>query len=226
MRTALQRLLGGWRVVPFLTGTVLVAGTAWAAWTVPGSGAGLASASPDFHAPTVSLSTVAPVGMTAAGGAVHPGGQFVVYANVVDPGGSGVAWAKANVASLKAGATAVSLSPCVSSCTIAGKTYAYSSAAITADAGLAQGTVSYSVWGSDNTGNTGTPASFSATVDSTSPTVSATVVATSGASATGWVKQGGSYVVYASASDGGAPASGIATVTANVSALTAGQTAL
>ncbi len=42
----------------------------------------------------------------------------------------------------------------------------------------------------------------------------------------GWVKASGSYTVYAKATDAGSPASGIAAVTADVSAITPGQTAL
>ncbi len=224
MLAALQRLLCGRRVLTGLLVTVLVAGTAWAAWTVPGTGQGVAIASADFHAPTVSRSTIAPAGVTAAGGAVRAGGQFVVYANVLDTGGSGIAWAKVNVSSIKAGATAVALSPC--SCTVAGKTYTYSSATLTADAPLAQGTVSYSVWAQDNVGNLGATTPYSAVVDSTAPSVTAAVIATSATTAVGRVAQGGTYVVYASSADAGSPASGLASVTADVSALNPGVTAL
>ena len=49
-----------------------------ASWTVPGTGSGVAQASPDFHAPSVNSATIAPVGMTAAGGGVRAGQQFVV----------------------------------------------------------------------------------------------------------------------------------------------------
>ena len=97
---------------------------------------------------------------------------------------------------------------------------------MTADAGLAQGTKSFTVWGTDNASNTGTPTSFSVIADNTSPTASAGVIVASATSGVGYVRQGGTYVVYASASDGGAPASGIATVTADVSTLNAGVTAL
>ena len=99
-----------------------------ASWTVPGTGSGVAQASPDFHAPSVNSATIAPVGMTAAGGGVRAGGQFVVYAKLTDPGGTGVASARSNVSALAAGATSVVLSPCVSSCTIGATTYTWSSA--------------------------------------------------------------------------------------------------
>ena len=90
--------------------------TASATWDLPGAGAGSAVASTDFHAPSVTGATIAPQGATAAGGAVRPGAAFVVYANVVDPGGSGVAWVQADVSSLAPGATAVPLTQCT--CTI------------------------------------------------------------------------------------------------------------
>ena len=95
----------------------------------------------------------------------------MVYANVTDPGGSGVASAMTDVSAIKAGATSVVLSPCVSNCTIGTKTYNWSSAPLTADAGLTQGAKTYGVWGTDNIGNQGTPTSFSVTVDNTAPSV-------------------------------------------------------
>ena len=130
------------------------------------------------------------------------------------------------MSALAAGSTSVVLNPCVASCTVGGTTYTWSSAPITADAGLTQGTTSFTVSGTDNSSNTGTPTSFSVIADNTSPTVSAGVIVASATSGVGYVRQGGTYVVYASASDAGSPASGIATVTADVSALNAGVTAL
>lgn len=205
---------------------VTAAAPAVASWTVPGVGSGVAQASPDFHAPSVTGAVIAPAGMTAASGGVRAGQQFVVYATITDPGGTGVASALTDVSALAAGSTAVDLDPCVSSCTIGGTTYTWSSAPITADAGLAQGTTSFTVWGTDNTANVGVPKSFTVVADNTSPTVSGGVIVASATSGVGYVRQGGTYVVYVNASDAGAPASGIATVTADVSALNAGVTAL
>jgi hypothetical protein len=198
--------------------------TASATWDLPGAGAGSAVASTDFHAPSVTGATIAPQGATAAGGAVRPGAAFVVYANVVDPGGSGVAWVQADVSSLAPGATAVPLTQCT--CTIGAKAYGWSSAPLTADAGLVQGSQSYGIWGQDNVGNLGTPVSYAATVDSTSPSVTAAAVAMASPATVGWVHRSGSYTVYANAADAGSPASGIATVTADVSGLTPGATSL
>jgi hypothetical protein len=198
--------------------------TASATWDLPGAGAGSAVASTDFHAPSVTGATIAPQGATAAGGAIRPGAAFVVYANVVDPGGSGVAWVQADVSSLAPGATAVPLTQCT--CTIGAKAYGWSSAPLTADAGLVQGSQSYGIWGQDNVGNLGTPVSYAATVDSTSPSVTAAAVAMASPATVGWVHRSGSYTVYANAADAGSPASGIATVTADVSGLTPGATSL
>lgn len=209
-------------LVVFLAGVT----TASAMWHLPGAGAGAARASIDFHAPSVTGSTIAPQGVTAAGGAIKPGATFVIYANVVDPGVSGVAWVRTNVSALKSGSTSVSLSPCTTGCTIGGTAYGWSTAPLAADAGLTQGTRSYGVWSQDNAGNLGTTVNYSAIVDSTNPSVTAAVVAMASPATVGWVRRNGSYTVYANATDAGSPASGIATVTANVSSLTPGTTSL
>lgn len=67
----------------------------------------------------------------------------------------------------------------------------------------------------------------SAAPDFRAPTASAAAVAKSQTpgSGSGWIRQGGSYRVYATVSDTGNPASGTATVTANVSAFSSGVTA-
>ncbi len=41
-----------------------------------------------------------------------------------------------------------------------------------------------------------------------------------------YIRQGGPYYVYANVTDGGSPASGVASVTADVSSITSGQTAV
>ena len=65
-----------------------------------------------------------------------------------------------------------------------------------------------------------------ASFDTVAPTVSATVVAKTGQYFAGFTKQGGTYYVYANATDGGVVPSGIATIQADVSVLTAGATAV
>ncbi|HKG01846.1 MAG TPA: hypothetical protein VKB03_01585 [Conexibacter sp.] len=61
---------------------------------------------------------------------------------------------------------------------------------------------------------------LSAHSDWSVPTASASAIARTTAGATGSIKAGASYYVYANASDTGNPASGVASVTTNVSALT------
>ncbi len=64
-----------------------------------------------------------------------------------------------------------------------------------------------------------------AAFDTVAPTVSATVISKTGKYLAGFIHQAGTYQVYANATDGGAAPSGVATITADVSAITAGQTA-
>jgi Bacterial Ig-like domain len=68
--------------------------------------------------------------------------------------------------------------------------------------------------------------SFAAAADYRAPTVSTTVIAKTTGYDAGYVKQGGTYYVYANVSDTGNPASGISSVTADVSAVTTGSTAV
>jgi hypothetical protein len=67
---------------------------------------------------------------------------------------------------------------------------------------------------------------ISAASDFRAPTVTASVIAKSAGGTPGFIKQGGTYHVYANVTDDGNPASGVATVTADVSSLTTGQTAV
>lgn len=74
-------------------------------------------------------------------------------------------------------------------------------------------------------GSAGSTASAGILVDTQAPVVSGSVIAKSQGGTTGFVKQGGTYYVYANVGDGAA-GSGVATVTTNVSSVTAGQTAV
>jgi hypothetical protein len=75
-------------------------------------------------------------------------------------------------------------------------------------------------------GSAGSTASASITVgDVVAPTVSSAVIAKTAGGTAGFVEQGGAYYVYANVTDP-APGSGVATVTANVSTITTGQTAV
>lgn len=66
---------------------------------------------------------------------------------------------------------------------------------------------------------------ISAAPDFRAPTVSGSTIAKTTGYEPAFVKQAGTYYVYANVTDTGNPASGVASVTANVSALTPGQTA-
>ena len=69
------------------------------------------------------------------------------------------------------------------------------------------------------------PQSVSAVPDFVAPTAGASVIAKSQGGVAGYVKAGGTYYVYANVTDSGNPASGIASVKADVSAITSGKTA-
>jgi hypothetical protein len=100
-------------------------------------------------------------------------------------------------------------------------TYAYKSASLTAGAAIAQGATPFSVTATDKAANPAT-GSYSVTVDASGPTVSGVAIANTTTSTPGLIKKSGAYIVYANASDG----AGIASVKANVSTITSGQTAL
>lgn len=69
------------------------------------------------------------------------------------------------------------------------------------------------------------PQSVSAAADFLAPTASASAIGKSQGGLDGTIRPGGTYYVYANVSDSGSPSSGIASVKANVSAVTSGQTA-
>ena len=67
---------------------------------------------------------------------------------------------------------------------------------------------------------------ISAAPDFRAPTITSVAVGKTAGGATGSLRPGATYYVYANVTDVGNPPSGVATVRANVSSLTAGQTAL
>jgi hypothetical protein len=69
------------------------------------------------------------------------------------------------------------------------------------------------------------PQTVSAAADFLPPTVSVSAIGKSQGGLDGTIKPGGTYYVYANVSDSGNPASGIASVKANVSSITSGQSA-
>jgi hypothetical protein len=70
------------------------------------------------------------------------------------------------------------------------------------------------------------PQTVSAVPDFLPPTASRSAIAKTQGGTAGYIKQGGTYYVYANVADAGNPASGISTVTADVSNVTTGQTAV
>ncbi|GIV00569.1 MAG: hypothetical protein KatS3mg014_2184 [Actinomycetota bacterium] len=72
-------------------------------------------------------------------------------------------------------------------------------------------------------GSAGTQASVAVTVDATPPVVQAAAIQKTQGGSAGYLKQGGTYRVYANVTDAG---SSVASVTADVSAITTGQTAV
>jgi len=83
-----------------------------------------------------------------------------------------------------------------------------------------------SVWGNFTATTANAGNSITAASDFRAPTVSASVLTKTAGGTVGQIKKGGTYYVYANASDTGNPASGVATVTANVSTITSGSTAV
>ncbi|HEU4463044.1 MAG TPA: hypothetical protein VFR75_10685 [Solirubrobacterales bacterium] len=81
------------------------------------------------------------------------------------------------------------------------------------------------VWALYTGGATSDGNELVAAADWAAPSASASVIGKSQGGVPGYIRQGGAYMVYANLSDSGAPASGIAAVTANASAVTSGQTA-
>lgn len=67
---------------------------------------------------------------------------------------------------------------------------------------------------------------FAAAPDFLAPNVGSTTIAKNSGFSPGFINKGGSYRVYANISDSGNPASGVASVTANVGSISAGQTSV
>jgi hypothetical protein len=91
-------------------------------------------------------------------------------------------------------------------------------ATVTLPAGVANGT--HTVYAIDGQGDVA-----SASITVAQPTVAGATIAKSSGGAAGYIKQGGTYYVYANVSGSGAPPAGVSSVKADVSAVTTGQTA-
>ena len=68
--------------------------------------------------------------------------------------------------------------------------------------------------------------SVTAAADFRAPVVTASAIGKTQGGSTGFVKKGGTYFLYANVTDNGNPASGVASVTANLTSLTAGASAV
>ena len=77
---------------------------------------------------------------------------------------------------------------------------------------------------SDTTVNSGNL--ISAAPDWVAPTISAAAIGKTAGGSTGYIRASGTYYIYAAVADTGGPASGIGSVTANVTTVTTGQTAV
>jgi hypothetical protein len=97
------------------------------------------------------------------------------------------------------------------------------SISVTIPTGVSNG--SHTVYAVGSQGSTAS-AAITVTVDTVAPTVGATVIAKTQGGRGGYVKLGGTFYVYANVTDGGTPASGVQAVTANVSSLATGQSAV
>jgi hypothetical protein len=127
------------------------------------------ASAPDYVAPTASRSVI---GKTQGGtpGYVHQGGTYQVYGEVTDTGNpaSGVSTVSSNTSTVTTGAVSASLTS--GAFAVGGLSYGYrSSASLTANASLAEGTYGYTLAMADVAGNSRTQAGFSVIVDNTPP---------------------------------------------------------
>ncbi len=82
------------------------------------------------------------------------------------------------------------------------------------------------VWGNFTSATPDAGNSITAATDFRAPTASASVIGKTAGGPVGQIKKAGTYYVYANVGDTGNPASGVSTVTANVSSITSGSTAV
>lgn len=90
----------------------------------------------------------------------------------------------------------------------------------------AAATARESVWGSFTATAPDAGNSITAASDFRAPTASAAAIGKTTGGTVGFIKKGGTYYLYANVADTGNPASGVASVTANVGTITSGSTAV
>lgn len=162
--------------------TTLTGGTHAALTGESAAGGNHVTAAPDWAAPRVERTVLAP----AAGAPVNTitGGQtYHVYAQLADSGNpsSGVTAASADVATVTTGGSSVALA--AGSWTVGGQTYDHRSDALAARADLSDGTASYSIMIIDGAANQGTSSHTAATAAYTAPQFAGARAASSGAAA-------------------------------------------
>ena len=177
----------------------------------------------DRTAPTIVRSDIVD-GTTNSRGFFTEGGPYYVYAKVTDVD-SDVATVTADVGAITTGATAVPMTTTGGPWNIDGREYTHRSAVQTANASAPESGNPYpfTITANDAAGNMSSLAE-TASVDYTAPTIVRHTVADATTNADGFFTQGGDYFVYARVTD--PQGSGVATVTADVGAITTGATAV
>jgi hypothetical protein len=90
---------------------------------------------------------------------------------------------------------------------------------------LALGSATGTVWAAFTSEGTNPGNELTAAPDFVGPTAGSSVIQKAEGGIPGYIRQGGGYRVFANVSDSGNPASGVSSATANVTALTTGQSA-
>ena len=173
--TSPRSALGRWaRIGPALTATAAlgmaaIGGTFAGLSSTAGNAGNDVTAAEDFRAPAVDAGVIVRSGGSVPA-FVRQAGTYHVYARVAadtgDPA-AGIATVTADVSSVTSGGTAVPLLP--GSHSVDGASYNYRSAALVADALLAEGPRSYSVRATDDASNAATLAGLSVMVDNSAP---------------------------------------------------------
>ena len=130
-----------------------------------GSSVGSASINVDTLPPVIGAATI----QKSEGGlpgVIRPSGTYRVYATITDPG-SAITTATTNASAITAGATASALT--AGTWTIAGVTYNYRSALLTAGNKLNAGTQTFTIAATDSFAHSVTSSPFSVTIDTTKP---------------------------------------------------------